>query len=357
MTRQEKTNPDGAAKGCGCGGSSATALATPAEPAKAGCCGGAHDHAHHDHGAPAAGSSVKALDPVCGMTVDPATSKHASTTAARPIISVRPAAGPSSPPTRKPISTRASRKPPRRRARSTPARCTRRSARSVPATARSAAWRWSRRWRAGYAAQPRTRRHDAAVLDRPGCCHCRSSSWKWAVTSSAVMDWVESTLSNWIQLAFASPVVLWAGWPFFVRGWQSIVTRNLNMFTLIAMGTGVACVYSVVGTVLPGEFPGDFPRARRRGRGLLRGCRRDHRPGAARPGAGTAGARGRRPARSRPCSTWRRRPRAASATTAPTRRSRSTVSSSATSCGCGRERRCRSTASFSRAVPRSMNPW
>ena len=47
-------------------------------------------------------------------------------------------------------------------------------------------------------------------------------------------------LSNWIQLVIATPVVLWAGWPFFVRGWQSVVTRNLNMFTLIAMGTGVA---------------------------------------------------------------------------------------------------------------------
>src|SRR3984893_19335501 len=57
------------------------------------------------------------------------------------------------------------------------------------------------------------------------------------------------TLSNWIQFVIATPVVLWAGWPFFVRGWQSIVTRNLNMFTLIAMGTGVAFVYSVVGTL------------------------------------------------------------------------------------------------------------
>ena len=46
--------------------------------------------------------------------------------------------------------------------------------------------------------------------------------------------------SNWLQLALATPVVLWAGWPFFVRGWQSLVTRNLNMFTLIALGTGVA---------------------------------------------------------------------------------------------------------------------
>ena len=66
------------------------------------------------------------------------------------------------------------------------------------------------------------------------------------------------TASNWIQLALATPVVLWAGWPFFVRGWQSLVTRNLNMFTLIAMGTGVACVYSVVATLAPGIFPPAF---------------------------------------------------------------------------------------------------
>jgi len=66
------------------------------------------------------------------------------------------------------------------------------------------------------------------------------------------------TLSNWLQLAFATPVVLWAGWPFFARGWQSLLTRNLNMFTLIAMGTGVAWIYSVVATVAPEIFPAAF---------------------------------------------------------------------------------------------------
>jgi P-type Cu+ transporter len=65
-------------------------------------------------------------------------------------------------------------------------------------------------------------------------------------------------LSNWLQLAFATPVVLWAGWPFFVRGWQSLVTRNLNMFTLIALGTGVAWTYSVVATLAPDIFPTAF---------------------------------------------------------------------------------------------------
>jgi Cu+-exporting ATPase len=70
--------------------------------------------------------------------------------------------------------------------------------------------------------------------------------------------WVEPKLSGWIQFALATPVVLWAGWPFFVRGWQSLVTRNLNMFTLIAMGTGVAYAYSVAATFAPGIFPEAF---------------------------------------------------------------------------------------------------
>src|SRR5213080_2840051 len=66
------------------------------------------------------------------------------------------------------------------------------------------------------------------------------------------------TGSNWLQLVFATPVVLWAGWPFFVRGWQSVLTRNLNMFTLIALGTGVAYVYSIVATLAPEIFPAAF---------------------------------------------------------------------------------------------------
>jgi Cu+-exporting ATPase len=65
-------------------------------------------------------------------------------------------------------------------------------------------------------------------------------------------------LSNWIQLVLATPVVLWCGWQFFERAWTSLTTRHLNMFTLIAMGTGVAWVYSVVATVAPGLFPPTF---------------------------------------------------------------------------------------------------
>jgi P-type Cu+ transporter len=71
-------------------------------------------------------------------------------------------------------------------------------------------------------------------------------------------NWVQPTLSNYVQFAFATPVVLWAGWPFFVRGWQSLITRNLNMFTLIAMGTGVAYVYSLAATFAPRIFPDAF---------------------------------------------------------------------------------------------------
>jgi Cu+-exporting ATPase len=69
---------------------------------------------------------------------------------------------------------------------------------------------------------------------------------------------LRASVSNWIQFALATPVVLWAGWPFFERGWRSLTSRNLNMFTLIAMGVGVAWSYSVVGVVAPGAFPAAF---------------------------------------------------------------------------------------------------
>ena len=71
-------------------------------------------------------------------------------------------------------------------------------------------------------------------------------------------QWLGPRTGNWVQLVFATPVVLWAGWPFFERGARSLVTRNLNMFTLIALGTGVAWLYSVVATLVPGVFPPAF---------------------------------------------------------------------------------------------------
>jgi P-type Cu+ transporter len=69
---------------------------------------------------------------------------------------------------------------------------------------------------------------------------------------------VSATTSQWIQFAFGTPVVLWAGWPFFTRAWASLVSRNLNMFTLIALGTGVAWTYSVVAMLFPELFPVAF---------------------------------------------------------------------------------------------------
>src|SRR6185503_4880946 len=69
---------------------------------------------------------------------------------------------------------------------------------------------------------------------------------------------IPMSMSAWVQLILASPVVLWAGWPFFERAWQSIVNRSLNMFTLIGLGVGVGYIFSVIATVLPRVFPASF---------------------------------------------------------------------------------------------------
>lgn len=74
----------------------------------------------------------------------------------------------------------------------------------------------------------------------------------------AIYDVISPRASGWIQLALATPVVLWGGWPFFQRGWTSVRTLQLNMFTLIAMGTGVAWLFSVIATIAPGIFPDAF---------------------------------------------------------------------------------------------------
>jgi Cu+-exporting ATPase len=72
-------------------------------------------------------------------------------------------------------------------------------------------------------------------------------------------EWLASPrVLSWAELVLATPVVLWGGWPFFVRGWQSVINRSLNMFTLISLGTGVAYAFSVVATILPDIFPTSF---------------------------------------------------------------------------------------------------
>src|SRR6202049_3333784 len=75
---------------------------------------------------------------------------------------------------------------------------------------------------------------------------------------STMMQFASPRTWQWLEFILATPVVLWGGWPFFVRGARSLVTRNLNMFTLIAMGTGVAYGYSIVAVLAPGLFPAAF---------------------------------------------------------------------------------------------------
>lgn len=71
-----------------------------------------------------------------------------------------------------------------------------------------------------------------------------------------VLDlWASTKFYHWLELVLATPVVLWCGWPFFVRAWYSVVNKSLNMFTLIGLGVGVAYIYSLVATLFPGIFP------------------------------------------------------------------------------------------------------
>ncbi|MCM2307184.1 MAG: heavy metal translocating P-type ATPase [Sulfuritalea sp.] len=72
------------------------------------------------------------------------------------------------------------------------------------------------------------------------------------------LAWLVPALRNWGELLLAAPIVLWAGWPFFVRGWQSLLHRSPNMWTLISLGTGAAFAYSVAATLVPGWFPTSF---------------------------------------------------------------------------------------------------
>ena len=75
---------------------------------------------------------------------------------------------------------------------------------------------------------------------------------------TGLRHYLDGNIANLIQMVLATPVVLWAGWPFFERGWASVKSRHLNMFTLIAMGTGVAWIYSMAAALAPGIFPDAF---------------------------------------------------------------------------------------------------
>ncbi|WP_445218928.1 heavy metal translocating P-type ATPase [Bradyrhizobium sp. Pa8] len=253
--------------GCGCSAKAAPEAAPMAappadKPAASSCCGGHGDHAQHhahDHGA----AATKVLDPVCGMTVDPATSKHHLThhgetfhfcsAGCRTKFAADPAKylakkneKQKAPEPEMPAGTiyTCPMHPEIRQV--GPGSCPICGMALEPEVASldtgpnpELADMTRRFWIGGALALP------AVVLEMGG--HLAGPH-----------SWIDPALSNWIQLAFATPVVLWAGWPFFVRGWQSLVTRNLNMFTLIAMGTGVAYVYSIVATVVPQIFPATF---------------------------------------------------------------------------------------------------
>jgi Cu+-exporting ATPase len=255
MSQTENANQGAAAKsGCGC---SSKAASAEAETAKA-CCGG-HDHTghgQHDHHADA---KADVLDPVCGMTVDPATSQHRfdyrgatfhfcsagcrAKFAADPVSYLEKDSKPKAAAPEGAIYTCPMHPQIRQVG---PGSC--------PIC--------------GMALEPEVASLDDAP--NPELADMTRRFWIGLVLAlpAVVLEMgghlvgghglIDPALSNWIQFAFATPVVLWAGWPFFVRGWQSLVTRHLNMFTLIAIGTGVAYLYSVVATVVPGVFPETF---------------------------------------------------------------------------------------------------
>ena len=126
-------------------------------------------------------------------------------------------------------------------------------------------------------------------------------------------------LLTWVQLLFATPVVLWGGWPLFRAGRGLVVNRSLNMFTLIALGTGTAYGFSVLATLLPDIFPAFLPHPYgSRGR-LLRGGGRYHDPRAPRARSSNSVPAARPAVRFARSSAWRRRRRGVSGTMAPRR--------------------------------------
>jgi Cu+-exporting ATPase len=255
MTKpQEEANPLGASGSCGC---AAKPTSAPAAATAKTCCSGTHDqpgHDHHHHHA--AIDTVR--DPVCGMRVDPATSKHRFDTRGQTFHFC--SAGCRTKFAVDPARYLDKREPAPELAAGTIYTCPMHpQIRQVgPGSCPIC----------GMALEPEVASLDAAT--NPELADMTRRFWIGGVLSvpPVVLEMgghlvgghglVDQTLSNWIQLVFATPVVLWAGWPFYVRGWRSLLTRNLNMFTLIAMGTGVAYVYSVIGTVAPDIFPPTF---------------------------------------------------------------------------------------------------
>jgi Cu+-exporting ATPase len=262
MTEARHTDAGGGARGAGCGCGSSTTTAASGETAKTGCRDGGHDragHGHdHSHGHHHADGGATMRDPVCGMTVDPATSKHRFDHRGETYYFC--SAG---------CRTKFAADPKAYLDKNAPKA-------DVPEGAIYTCPMHPQIRQVGPGSCPicgMALEPEVASLDAPPNPELADMTRRFwiggALAVPAVVlemgghlvgghGWIDQTLSNWIQLVFATPVVLWAGWPFFVRGWQSLLTRNLNMFTLIAVGTGVAYVYSLVGTVAPGVFPATF---------------------------------------------------------------------------------------------------
>ena len=289
-----------------------------------------------------------ARDPVCGMTVDPRDRKAPQRAQrARPITSARPAAPRSSPPTPPNTSTRTS--PPRRRLpvpEGTIYTCPMHPQirQAGPAPARSAAWRSSRRSSTADTG-PNPELADMTRRFWVGLALCLPVFvLEMGAHIVGAHGWIDPILSNWIQLAFATPVVLWAGWPFFVRGWQSLVDAQSQHVHADRDGHRRRVPLQRRRDARARPLPGGVPRPWRRGRGLFRGRRRHHRAGAARPGARTARARadlGRDPRAARSRAEDRaphpRRHRGGHRARPGAR--------SAIVCACAPAKRCRSTAS------------
>ncbi len=258
-----------------------------------------HPHAHPARPPPPAPESGKVIDPVCGMSVDPAAPKggshvHAGHTYSfcNPKCRVKFAAEPEKYLAPRPQT------PPEPVAPGTVWVCPMdpevREDKPVPCP------------RCGMALEPegpvlelRTEwvcpMHPEVVKDAPGACPMcgmalesrtavpgeqpdpelenmkRRLLWSAVLTvpvfllgmsemlpGQPVQRWLSPSAFAWVQLVLASPVVLWGGWPFFQRGWASVVNRHLNMFTLIALGTGAAYLFSLFATLFPGALPHAF---------------------------------------------------------------------------------------------------
>jgi Cu+-exporting ATPase len=220
-----------------------------------------HTHDHHHHTAPAGGDSpevAKVTDPVCGMKVNPATSKHRfehqgqvfhfCSGKCREKFIAEPErflakAEPAPPPPAAPGSIWTCPMHPEIR---------QDHAGSCPIC--------------GMALEPLAPTADAGPNHELQDMSRRfwigvalaAPVFVLAMAGSALDRLIPPAVSSWIQFALASPVVLWAGAPFFERGWQSVRRMSLNMFTLIAMGVGTAYLYSLVAILLPGAFPAGF---------------------------------------------------------------------------------------------------